>query len=50
MFCEVKFMAYLSRNFMYSLTTLVLMYIKLGHVICNEDFSLLRIKSWDVTP
>jgi len=35
---------------MRSSTTLVLMYIKPGHVICNGDFSLLRIMSWDVTP
>ena len=28
----------------------VLMYIKPGHVICNGDLSLLRIKSQDVTP
>ena len=32
------------------LTTLLLVYITPRHVICNGDFSLLRIKSWDVTP
>src|SRR5215510_8056209 len=31
-------------------TTLVLMYVKPRHVIRNGDFSLLGIKSWDVTP
>jgi len=35
---------------MRSSMTLVLMYIKPRHVICNGDFSLLRIKSQDVTP
>ncbi len=40
---------YLLRNSMRS-STLVLMYIKPRHMICNGDFSLLRIKSWDITP
>ena len=35
---------------MHSLMTLALRYIKPRHVICNGDFSLLRIKSGDVTP
>jgi len=35
---------------MCSSMALVLMYIKPRHMICNEDFSLSRIKSGDVTP
>ena len=42
--------AYLLRNSMRSLMTLVLMYIKPRHVIGNGNFSLLRIRSRDVTP
>ena len=45
-----KLTAYLLRNLMCSSMTLVLMYIKPRYVICNWDFSLLRIKSQDVIP
>ena len=45
-----KLTAYLLRNSMRGSTTLVLMYIKPRHVICNGDFSLLRIKPQDVIP
>ena len=41
--------AYLLRNLMLSSTKLMLIYIKPRHVICNGDFSLLRIESRDVT-
>jgi len=47
--CEVKLTTYLLKNSMHS-SILVLMFIKPRHVICNGDFSLLRIKSQDVTP
>ena len=45
-----KLTAYLLRNSMCSSTMLVLMYIKPRHVVHNGDWSLLRIKSRDVTP
>jgi len=50
--CFVKWETYCIslRNLMCSSATLVLMYIKPTHVIHNGDFSLLRIKSQDVTP
>jgi len=50
--CYVRwetYTAYLLGNLMCSSATLLLMYIKPRHVICNGDFSLFRIKSQDVT-
>jgi len=45
-----KTTAYHLRNSLCSLMILMLVYIKPRHMICNGDFSLLRVKSWDVTP